>query len=87
MKFNFFSPISGLCDAFLPLSKYPTDYSFDANKGNYPTDNLRFVGLISMIDPPRPTVPDAVSKCRDAGIKVNIHILVEFMLCNITYIF
>ena len=29
-----------------------------------------FVGLMSMIDPPRAAVPDAVSKCRDAGIKV-----------------
>lgn len=25
---------------------------------------------MSMIDPPRAAVPDAVSKCRDAGIKV-----------------
>nr|BAC05228.1 unnamed protein product [Homo sapiens] len=33
-------------------------------------DNLCFVGLISMIDPPRAAVPDAVSKCRSAGIKV-----------------
>ena len=31
---------------------------------------LRFVGIVSMIDPPRPAVPDAVSKCRSAGIKV-----------------
>ena len=29
-----------------------------------------FVGLMSMIDPPRAAVPDAVSKCRCAGIKV-----------------
>ena len=29
-----------------------------------------FVGLMSMIDPPRAAVPDAVSKCRSAGIKV-----------------
>merc|ERR1739848_323814 len=32
--------------------------------------NLRFVGLMSMIDPPRAAVPDAVMKCRSAGIKV-----------------
>ncbi|GMS91868.1 hypothetical protein PENTCL1PPCAC_14044, partial [Pristionchus entomophagus] len=33
-------------------------------------DGLRFVGLMSMIDPPRAAVPDAVAKCRTAGIKV-----------------
>ncbi|GMS80304.1 hypothetical protein PENTCL1PPCAC_2479, partial [Pristionchus entomophagus] len=33
-------------------------------------DGLRFVGLMSMIDPPRAAVPDAVAKCRSAGIKV-----------------
>merc|ERR1719480_529271 len=31
---------------------------------------LTFVGLMSMIDPPRAAVPDAVMKCRSAGIKV-----------------
>merc|ERR1711953_1104820 len=30
---------------------------------------LTFVGLMSMIDPPRAAVPDAVAKCRSAGIK------------------
>jgi sodium/potassium-transporting ATPase subunit alpha len=33
-------------------------------------NDLTFVGLISMIDPPRAAVPDAVAKCRSAGIKV-----------------
>ena len=33
-------------------------------------NNLRFVGLVSMIDPPRPQVPTAVAKCRSAGIRV-----------------
>lgn len=37
---------------------------------NFPTENLCFVGLMSMIDPPRAAVPDAVGKCRSAGIKV-----------------
>ena len=31
---------------------------------------LRFIGLMSLIDPPRAAVPDAVTKCRSAGIKV-----------------
>ena len=32
--------------------------------------DLCFIGLMSMIDPPRAAVPDAVNKCRSAGIKV-----------------
>ncbi|MBI4681612.1 MAG: cation-transporting P-type ATPase [Nitrospirae bacterium] len=32
--------------------------------------NLIFAGLMGLEDPPRPEVPDAIMKCRDAGIKV-----------------
>ena len=28
------------------------------------------VGLMSLMDPPRPSVPDAIAKCQAAGIKV-----------------
>merc|ERR1711936_77290 len=45
-------------------------YEFDSEKENWPLKDLCFVGLMSMIDPPRAAVPDAVSKCRSAGIKV-----------------
>merc|ERR1719209_760044 len=54
----------------LPADKYPIGYPFDADEENFPLEGLRFVGLMSMIDPPRAAVPDAVSKCRSAGIKV-----------------
>ena len=30
----------------------------------------RLLGLMSMIDPPKPSVPDAISQVRDAGVKV-----------------
>jgi P-type E1-E2 ATPase len=39
-------------------------------KGWFPMYNLTLVGLISLNDPPRPSVAHSVSKCRDAGIKV-----------------
>merc|ERR1719423_422923 len=62
--------VLGFCDFKLPADKYPQGYPFDADEINFPLENLRFVGLMSMIDPPRAAVPDAVSKCRSAGIKV-----------------
>jgi sodium/potassium-transporting ATPase subunit alpha len=61
--------VLGFCDFHLPLDKYPKGYKFDADEVNFPISGLRFVGLISMIDPPRAAVPDAVAKCRSAGIK------------------
>lgn len=62
--------VIGFCDLLLPEDKYPPDYPFDADEANFPLENLRFLGLVSMIDPPRAAVPDAVAKCRSAGIKV-----------------
>merc|ERR1719278_2236315 len=62
--------VLGFCDFILPGDKFPVGYPFDADEENFPLENLRFVGLMSMIDPPRAAVPDAVVKCRSAGIKV-----------------
>ena len=62
--------VLGFCDTMLDKDKFPEGYPFDADDINFPIDGLRFVGLMSMIDPPRAAVPDAVSKCRAAGVKV-----------------
>ncbi|XP_074105448.1 sodium/potassium-transporting ATPase subunit alpha isoform X2 [Cotesia typhae] len=62
--------VLGFCDYVLPSDKYPVGFKFNSDDPNFPTENLRFVGLMSMIDPPRAAVPDAVAKCRSAGIKV-----------------
>jgi len=62
--------VLGFCDYLLPEDKYPKGYPFDPDEENFPLEGLRFVGLMSMIDPPRAAVPDAVVKCRSAGIKV-----------------
>lgn len=66
--------VLGFCDYCLPLDQFPVGYPFDSDEENFPLTGLRFVGLMSMIDPPRAAVPDAVGKCRSAGIKVCHHI-------------
>ncbi|XP_063217397.1 sodium/potassium-transporting ATPase subunit alpha-like [Bacillus rossius redtenbacheri] len=62
--------VLGFCDFVLPAKQFPKGFDFDGDNPNFPIEGLRFVGLISMIDPPRAAVPDAVAKCRSAGIKV-----------------
>lgn len=60
----------GFCDYKLPTKEYSLGYQFNSDEPNFPLEGFRFVGLMSMIDPPRAAVPDAVAKCRSAGIKV-----------------
>ncbi|RWS28523.1 Sodium/potassium-transporting ATPase subunit alpha-like protein [Leptotrombidium deliense] len=62
--------VIGFCDLKLPTEKFPPGFPFDCDEPNFPLENMRFIGLVSMIDPPRAAVPDAVAKCRSAGIKV-----------------
>merc|ERR1719356_891550 len=62
--------VLGFAHMFLDEYNFPNGYPFDAEDVNFPLEGLRFVGLMSMIDPPRAAVPDAVAKCRSAGIKV-----------------
>lgn len=62
--------VLAFADLDLDPRQYPPSYHFDASKANFPMIGLRFVGLLSMLDPPKPGVPDAVSKCKTAGIRV-----------------
>lgn len=62
--------VLGFCDLRLDSNEFPRGFKFDVEEVNFPIQKLRFVGLMSMIDPPRAAVPDAVAKCRSAGIKV-----------------
>nr|XP_040143203.1 sodium/potassium-transporting ATPase subunit alpha-4 isoform X3 [Ictidomys tridecemlineatus] len=61
--------VLGFCFCNLPSSFFK-GFQFNTDEINFPMDTLCFVGLISMIDPPRAAVPHAVSKCRSSGIKV-----------------
>ncbi|XP_066508073.1 sodium/potassium-transporting ATPase subunit alpha-2 isoform X2 [Hoplias malabaricus] len=62
--------VLGFCHLSLSPSHFPRGFAFDSDEVNFPTDRMCFLGLMSMIDPPRAAVPDAVGKCRSAGIKV-----------------
>jgi sodium/potassium-transporting ATPase subunit alpha len=37
---------------------------------NFPTTDMTFIGLVGIMDPPRESVPDAIMKCHEAGVKV-----------------
>ncbi|OQV25202.1 Sodium/potassium-transporting ATPase subunit alpha-B [Hypsibius exemplaris] len=62
--------VLGFCDLILPEAEFPQGYPFDSENQNFPLNNLCFLGLLALIDPPRAAVPDAVEKCRRAGIKI-----------------
>jgi sodium/potassium-transporting ATPase subunit alpha len=62
--------VIGFCDLRLDPEVYNTNYEFDAENINFPVTNLRFLGFFSLIDPPKPSVPEAVAKCKTAGISV-----------------
>ena len=65
--------VLGFAKMHLPKSQFPKGYHFqlkNADAYNFPLDDLTFVGLISLTDPPRDAVPDSVMKCITAGVKV-----------------
>ncbi|KII73495.1 Sodium/potassium-transporting ATPase subunit alpha [Thelohanellus kitauei] len=63
--------VLGFCFYELLKSEFPLkDESSDEKKLLSLMDQCVFVGLLSMIDPPRAAVPHAVELCRSAGVKV-----------------
>lgn len=62
--------VLAFCDLELSVKDYAEKYSFEDLDQVISGRNLRFLGLVSMMDPPRPNVPEAVRLCRTAGIRV-----------------
>lgn len=57
--------------AYKRMTEHSLDYPFSTKPApNFAMNDLTFVGLVSLIDPPREGVPEAVEKCKRAKIKV-----------------
>ena len=44
--------------------------SYSIKQGNFAADGFTFVGLISMMDPPKKGVLEAINVCKKAGLKI-----------------
>lgn len=65
--------VLGFCRLLLKKNEYPLGYKFNLKDPfNLPftPGAFEFLGLVSLVDPPRENVPDAIKKCKTAGIKV-----------------
>ncbi|RKP07220.1 hypothetical protein THASP1DRAFT_17398 [Thamnocephalis sphaerospora] len=56
----------------LPGDQYPEDFAFsnDPKLRNYPAGDYCFVGVVSLEDPPKHGVREAIGRCRAAGVQV-----------------
>ncbi|KAJ3113569.1 hypothetical protein HDU96_003267 [Phlyctochytrium bullatum] len=54
----------------MPEEKYPKGFEFVKDPANFPTTGFTFYGLVSLEDPPKHGVREAIGRCRSAGIKV-----------------
>ncbi|KAL3101482.1 hypothetical protein niasHT_020801 [Heterodera trifolii] len=48
----------------------PRGTIFDMEEGNVPLEDLTFLGMCSIMDPPRDDTLEAIKQCKQAGIKV-----------------
>ncbi len=65
--------VLGFARLLLKHSEYPHGYKFNLKNPlelPFPEGAFEFLGLISLIDPPKLEVPGAVKKCLTAGVKV-----------------
>lgn len=62
--------VLGFAQSILDPAEYPASMDKDYNEANVPQDNFVFLGLTGLMDPPKVGVPEAIAKCKQAGIQV-----------------
>lgn len=62
--------VIAFADLYLSINNFPMGYNFTIDPMNFPSSGFRFIGLVSLYDPPRPKVADAIDVCHRAGIRV-----------------
>ena len=67
---NLGETVVAICDARFPTNRFAPGFQFNSHQVNFPISGYRMLGLMSLMDPPKATVPDAVLKVREAGVKV-----------------
>jgi len=69
---SFGERVLGFAHLELDENEYPPemDTQYNAEKKNFPSEGLVFLGLISLVDPPKESVPGAIAMCRTAGVRV-----------------
>jgi sodium/potassium-transporting ATPase subunit alpha len=51
--------VLGFSILHLDPKQFDKDYIYNTAAKNFPLENMTFVGMMSLIDPPRPGVPEA----------------------------
>ena len=61
--------VLALCSRRFHASK-DSVFAYEDGAFNFPTCDLTFIALVGIMDPPRENVPEAISKCHQAGVKL-----------------
>lgn len=59
-----------LARKYIPISEHSPESQPFADYITSQAKDLEIVGLVGIVDPPRPEIPEVISICRQAGIKV-----------------
>ncbi|XP_041986596.1 sodium/potassium-transporting ATPase subunit alpha-like [Aricia agestis] len=62
--------ILAFADLQIDATQFDLNLDFDMDEANFPLKDLRFLGLMGLIDPPRKEVRSAIEHVRSAGVRV-----------------